>query len=116
MGPRSMTEGYLFKIANGKILIPASKNVKNGDVIEVMVNRVFVDEVMKKRIEKKALLESIDLYLHRLSRHVLGMRLQILSTSLSCLSCLTSLSIATRSISLMCRMRGLRGFRSPMLY
>jgi hypothetical protein len=48
-----MTEGYLLKIANDKIVIPASKNVKNGDVIEVMVNRVFVDEAMKKRIEKK---------------------------------------------------------------
>lgn len=48
-----MTEGYLLKIANGKIVIPASKNVKNGDVIEVLVNRVFVDEAIKKRIEKK---------------------------------------------------------------
>jgi hypothetical protein len=48
-----MTEGYLLKIASGKIVIPVSKNVENGDVIEVMLNRVFVDEAMKKRIEKK---------------------------------------------------------------
>jgi ribosomal 50S subunit-recycling heat shock protein len=55
-----MTEVYLVKVINGKIVIPASKNVKNGDVIEVMVNRVFVDETMKKRIEKKGVVRIID--------------------------------------------------------
>jgi len=48
-----MTEAYLLKVKNDKIVIPRSKNVKKGEVVEVMVNRVFVDEKMKKRIKKK---------------------------------------------------------------
>jgi hypothetical protein len=56
----NMTEAYLLKVINDKIVIPASKNVKNGDVIEVLVNHVFVDEAMKKRIEKKGVVRIID--------------------------------------------------------
>lgn len=48
-----MTVAYLLKIANQKIVISVPKNVEKGDVVEVLVNRVFVDEAMKKRIDKK---------------------------------------------------------------
>jgi hypothetical protein len=49
----SMTEGYLLEVKGEKIVVPRSKNFGDGDVLEVVVNRVFVDEKMKKKIEKK---------------------------------------------------------------
>jgi hypothetical protein len=48
-----MTEAYLLKVKDDKIVIPRSKTVKNGDVLEVVVNHVFVDEAMKKRMKEK---------------------------------------------------------------
>ena len=51
-----MTEGYLLKVTKDNLVIPRPETVENGEVIEVTVNRVFVDDAMKKRIDEKGVI------------------------------------------------------------
>lgn len=51
-----MTEAYLLKVSGDKIVIPRSKNIKNDEVVEIVVNRVFVDVNVKKKIERNGVI------------------------------------------------------------
>jgi len=42
---------YLLKIKGKRICVPTPENLKDGEVVEVTVNRVFVDEAVKKIID-----------------------------------------------------------------
>jgi hypothetical protein len=46
---------YLKKIKGKRIYVPTPGNLKDGDIAEITVNRVFVDEAMRRRIGKKTI-------------------------------------------------------------
>jgi hypothetical protein len=45
---------YLLKIKGKRIDVPTPKNLKDGEVVEVTINRVFVDKAVEKMIVCKA--------------------------------------------------------------
>jgi hypothetical protein len=46
---------YLLRVKGKRICIPTPENLKNNEIAEVTIKRVFVDEAMQKRIGKKAI-------------------------------------------------------------
>jgi hypothetical protein len=44
---------YLIRVRGERICVPTPKNLKDSEIAEVTVNRVFVDKAMQQRIGKK---------------------------------------------------------------